>query len=127
MRDVFDYILSLLKSRIVPLVLIFSIMFGALISRLFNLQIVNGDSYVKNLNDSIKKTTSTPAARGRIFDKNGNLLAYNDLAFAVKISDSGTYSDNDTKNDKINHAIDKTLDIIEEKGDKYSWRGAVCL
>lgn len=54
------------------------------------------------------------------------LLAYNDLAFAVKISDSGKYSDSngrkaiDIKNETINNAIDKTLTIIEQKGDKYS-------
>ena len=48
------------------------------------------------------------------------LLAYNDLAYAVRISDSGKYEDNDTKNRLLNTSIDKTLTIIEEKGDSYS-------
>ncbi len=120
MREIFDYCLSLLKSRLVPLVLVFVVLASVLVSRLFSLQIINGESYATNLTESIKKTTSVAATRGRIFDKNGVLLAYNELAFAVKISDSGTYKDNDIKNATINNAINKTLNIIEEKGDKYS-------
>ena len=108
--------LSLLKSRLVPLVLVFVVLASVLVSRLFSLQIINGESYATNLTESIKKTTSVSATRGRIFDKNGVLLAYNELAFAVKISDSGTYKDNDIKNATINNAINKTLNIIEEKG-----------
>ncbi len=120
MREIFDYCLSLLKSRLVPLVLVFVVLVSVLVTRLFSLQIINGESYAANLTESIKKTTSVAATRGRIFDRNGVLLAYNELAFAVKISDSGTYPDNDTKNAAINNSINKTLDIIESKGDKFS-------
>lgn len=120
MRETFDYILSLLKSRIVPLVLVFIVMFSIIVGRIFNLQIINGDSYVSSLSDSIKKTTSVAATRGRIFDKNGVLLAYNEIAFAVKISDSGTYSSTTIKNNSINSAIEKTLTIIESKNDKFA-------
>lgn len=120
MREIFDYVLSLLKSRLFPLALVFILMISVLINRLFTLQIVNGESYVMNLTDSIKKTTSVPATRGRIYDRNGVLLAYNDLAFAVKISDSGTYKDNDIKNATVNNAIEKTLQIIESKGDSFT-------
>ena len=120
MREIFDYCLSLLKSRLVPLVLVFIVLVSVLVTRLFSLQIINGESYAANLTESIKKTTSVAATRGRIFDRNGVLLAYNELAFAVKISDSGTYPDNETKNATINNSINKTLDIIESKGDKFS-------
>ena len=120
MRETFDYILSLLKSRIVPLVLVFIVMFSIIVGRIFNLQIINGDSYVSSLSESIKKTTSVAATRGRIFDKNGVLLAYNEIAFAVKISDSGTYSSTTIKNNSINSAIEKTLTIIESKNDKFA-------
>ncbi len=119
MREIFDYVLSLLRSRLLPLALVFTLMVGILVNRLFTLQIINGESYMTNLSDSIKKTTSVAATRGRIFDRNGVLLAYNDLAFAVKISDSGIYKDNETKNAAVNNAIEKTLQIIESKGDSY--------
>lgn len=120
MKEVFDYILSIIKSRIFPIVLIFIILICVLVNRLFSLQIMNGSNYATNLNSSIQKKMSVTATRGRIFDKNGVLLAYNDLAYAVTISDSGTYSSNDVKNATINESIDKTLNIIEENGDTYS-------
>lgn len=118
-REIIEYLLSLLKSRLVPMVLAFVVLFSILIGRLFSLQIVNGETYEQSLNNSIKKTTSVAAARGRIFDKNGVLLAYNELAFAVKISDSGTYKNVHIKNQTVNNAINKTLELIEEKGDAY--------
>ena len=120
MKEIFDYILSLFKSRIFPLIMVFMVLVGVLVNRLFSLQIINGESYVKDLSSSIQKDMSVAATRGRIFDKNGVLLAYNDLAYAVRISDSGKYEDNDTKNRLLNTSIDKTLTIIEEKGDSYS-------
>lgn len=115
MKEIFDYILSLFKSRIFPLIMVFIVLVGVLVNRLFSLQIINGESYVKDLSSSIQKDMSVAATRGRIFDKNGVLLAYNDLAYAVRISDSGKYEDNDTKNRLLNTSIDKTLTIIEEK------------
>ena len=120
MKEIFDYIISLFKSRIFPLIMVFIVLVGVLVNRLFSLQIINGESYVKDLSSSIQKDMSVAATRGRIFDKNGVLLAYNDLAYAVRISDSGKYEDNDTKNRLLNTSIDKTLTIIEEKGDSYS-------
>lgn len=116
-REIFEYILSFLKSRLLPLVLVFILLFVTILVRLFSLQIVNGDVYAQSVTDSQEKTMSVPATRGRIFDRNGNLLAYNDLAFSVKISDSGTYTSNKVKNQSINEVINKTIDIIEENGD----------
>lgn len=125
-RDIFDYVISLLKSRLFPLIMVFALIVVVLINRLFSLQIIKGASYVTDLTDSIKKDMSVSATRGRIYDRNGVLLAYNELAYAVKISDSGTYTDKngmnatDIKNITVNNAIHRTLEIIEEKGDKYS-------
>ena len=58
MKEVFEYIVSLLKSRIFPMILVFIIMISILVHRLFVLQIVNGDSYVEDLSSSIKKDMS---------------------------------------------------------------------
>ena len=74
MKEVFEYILSLFKSRIFPLILVFAILVGVLINRLFGLQIINGESYVKDLSSSIQKDMSVacrkragtrPAAAGK--------------------------------------------------------------
>lgn len=59
--------------------------------RLFYLQIVKGAQYQQNYNLKAEKTETIPATRGNIYDRNGNLLAYNELAYAVTIEDSGTY------------------------------------
>lgn len=125
-REIFEYVVSLFKSRLFPLILVFVMIAVVLVNRLFELQIIKGESYVIDLTDSIKMDMSVSATRGRIFDRNGVLLAYNELAYAVTISDSGTYKDKDgkkatdIKNETVNHAINRTLEIIEEKGDKYS-------
>ncbi len=119
-KELFEYVFNLLKSRMVPLVLVFVLLFSVLVSRLFTLQIINGESYKVDLDNSIKKTTSVAATRGRIFDKNGVLLAYNELAYAVKISDSGIYSSNEVKHATVNKSISETLKIIEQKGDVFS-------
>ena len=47
MKEIFDYILSLFKSRIFPLIMVFIVLVGVLVNRLFSLQIINGESYVK--------------------------------------------------------------------------------
>ena len=119
MREIIDYILGLLKSRFVPLILMFITLFSVLVVKVFSLQIVNGEDYANTLTESIQMTTSVPATRGRIFDKNGVLLAYNELAFAVTISDSGIYEDTKIKNATVNASIEETLNIIESKGDHF--------
>lgn len=118
MREVFEYFLGYLKSRFVPLILVFITLFMVILTKLFELQIINGDVYAQSVNDAQEKIMSVPATRGRIFDCNGVLLAYNDLAFSVKISDSGTYANNEIKNKTINDAINKTIEIIKSHGDK---------
>ena len=45
MKEVFEYIISLLKSRIFPMILVFIVLISVLVHRLFVLQIINGDSY----------------------------------------------------------------------------------
>ena len=64
MKEIFDYILSLFKSRIFPLIMVFIVLVGVLVNRLFSLQIINGESYVKDLSSSIQKDMSVAATRG---------------------------------------------------------------
>ncbi len=117
-RELWDLAKEYLKSRMFPLILIFVILFSVLIYRVFVLQIVNGDSYSTNFSAKAEKTYYTPATKGRIYDRNGVLLAYNELTYCVKIADSGTYKNNKEKNEKLNRIIAKTSSIIKEKGNK---------
>ena len=43
MKEVFEYIISLLKSRIFPMILVFIVLISVLVHTLFVLQIINGD------------------------------------------------------------------------------------
>ena len=61
MKEVFEYIISLLKSRIFPMILVFIVLISVLVHRLFVLQIINGDSYVEDLSSSIQKDMSVAA------------------------------------------------------------------
>ena len=119
-QEIKDYIISILKSRLLPLVALFCIMIVVLIHRLFELQIVQGEKYLASISDTIETTKSISSTRGNIYDCNGVLLAYNELAFSVKISDSESYSSRSEKNLKINETIAKTVEIIEKHGEKIS-------
>ncbi|MCR4693888.1 MAG: peptidoglycan glycosyltransferase [Pseudobutyrivibrio sp.] len=113
-----DFFINAFSSRIrvVSAVLIF---FAAvLISRLFYLQIVNGSQYQDNYNLKLEKTESVNATRGNIYDRNGNLLAYNELVYAVTIQDTGKYSSSKERSDSLNKEIATIISKLEDNGDK---------
>ena len=107
----------LVTSRIFHLIIIFCVLFFILIRRFFVLQIVNGDTYSTDFTALNVKTYSIAGAKGNIYDRNGKLLAYNELAYTVKICDSGVYDNNKEKNKILNEIIYQTTHIIEKHGD----------
>ena len=84
-----DFLKRVLSSRIFALALVFTGMFLVLAAKLFDLQIINGESYLEDYVQMIEKTVTTPGTRGNIYDRNGKLLAYNELAYAVTVQDTG--------------------------------------
>lgn len=114
--DFKDFIKNIITSRLFVLLIVFIVMFSALIQRLFVLQIVNGKSYVDNFELTIRKEKTLKSTRGNIYDCNGKLLAYNELAYSVTIED--TYESGDNKNALINDTIYRACKIIEKNGDK---------
>ncbi|MBP3262307.1 MAG: peptidoglycan glycosyltransferase [Pseudobutyrivibrio sp.] len=89
-----------------------------LVSRLFYLQIINGSEYQDNYNLKLEKTETIPATRGNIYDRNGNLLAYNELVYAVTIQDNGTYSSKKERSESLNKEIGRIVTNLEKNGDK---------
>lgn len=87
-----------------------------LIQRVFVMQIINGEDYLKNFTLTIKKETTLKSTRGNIYDRNGKLLAYNKLAYAVTIEDN--FESGKNKNYRMNTTILDAISIIEECGDK---------
>ena len=111
-RDLID---KLKESRLFLMGGVFVIFACIIVHRLFVLQIVNGEEYRDNYLLSIEKTKDIPATRGDIYDKNGKLLAYNDLAYTVKIED--VFEDSNSKSKKLNENIYTLIKMIEKNGD----------
>ncbi len=102
-------------SRLFILLLVIFVMFFILIRRLFALQIIEGEQYLNNFTLKIKKEITLNSARGNIYDRNGKLLAYNELAYSVTIEDN--YASSAQKNNDLNNTILKTIGIVEKNGD----------
>lgn len=116
LTDIKEWIKRILFSRLFVLSIILGVLFFVLIHRLFVLQIINGADYLNNFTLTIKKEISLPSARGKIFDRNGELLAYNELAYSVTIEDN--YESGPDKNSELNSTIIKTVNLIESCGDE---------
>ena len=103
---------DLLMSRLFWLTAVYCVLAFILLHRLFELQIVKGEeaeekqSYYKVVDRYI------PSTRGLIYDKNGELLAYNELSFSVLLEDSAQNSTNAAKNESIH----KMITILKEHG-----------
>ena len=104
-------------SRLFVLAAVISLFFLMVLIRVFSLQIVNGKEYQKNFTLLIQKTLSIDAARGNIYDCNGNLLAYNELAYSVVISDNGSYNNTSVKNEELNAELAEIISVIRKNGE----------
>lgn len=117
----FDWLISLknkiFASRTNVIVAIFVVFSIILLIRLFVLQIILGSSYQENYDLKVEKTQTIDATRGNIYDRNGNLIAYNDLAYAVTIQDVGDYETTKEKNEKLNAIAYDLIVNIEKNGD----------
>ena len=114
-RDIKERFINFITSRLFVLTLVFLILGVVLIFRVFHLQIVRGEEYLNNYTLRIQKEKSIPSTRGKIYDRNGKLLAYNELAYSVTIED--VYESGSTKNLELNHTILELIKIIEANGD----------
>ncbi len=118
-RNLFDSFKEEFKkfitSRAVLLSTVLFLLTCLLVYRLFSLQIINGEYYLDSFKLKIKKEKTIAAARGNIYDRNGNLLAYNELANSVTIED--VFTSGSKKNKTINETLDRLITIIESNGD----------
>ena len=111
-KEVFRRVVN---SRLIVLILAFCVLFAVLVNRLFYLQIVKGDYYLNNYKLKIQKTRELSGTRGNIYDRNGNLLAYNELAYSVTFEDN--IASGSKKNDTVNGILKKVIEIVEAHGD----------
>lgn len=107
--------LNMVTSRVFLLLLIMLSIGGVMIHRIFELQIVKGEEYLDSFQMRIMKERTIKGSRGNIYDRNGNLLAYNELAHSVTIED--VYESGRFKNLKLNTTIYTLIQMIERNGD----------
>ena len=100
------------RSRTSVAIIVFSVMAAILVQRLFYLQIVRGEDYAEDYELQIQKSKEIEGTRGNIYDRNGNLLAYNELAYSVTFEYSGDY-----KNKELNQIVSTVIQMVEKNGD----------
>ena len=118
-----EFLKKLITSRLFALAVIFTLMFIGLICKLFRMQILDGSSYQESYMQRTEKLVTTPGTRGNIYDHNGNLLAYNQLAYAVAIQDLGDYP----KAVDRNAMIYRLVSILERRGEKIDGKFEIAL
>lgn len=116
-KTIKKYISTIFQSRLAILSIFMVVFSFVLIRRLFDLQIINGESYQNDFTMQIKRETSIPSTRGCIYDSEGNLLAYNKLAYDVTFQDMGSYETTDERNLTINGYLYKIMQILYKNGD----------
>ena len=111
-----ENLINFITSRLFVLVLAFSAMAGILIFRVFNLQIVEGEKYLQEFLLKTEKNREIASTRGNIYDADGVLLAYSELAYSVKIEDVFEGSKR-KRNTALNDTIYRLIQMIESNGD----------
>lgn len=104
------------NGRLIIFAVIFLALAGVQTYRIFDLQIVNGAQALEDFTLKIQKERSIPSTRGNIYDRNGKVLAHNELAYNVTIED--VYESGSKKNEKLNETILKLIHLIEQSGDE---------
>ena len=108
----FNRIKEVLTSRLFYVSIAFLALSLILIVRLYNLQIAKAVTKKGSEEYYTVKYRYIPATRGLIYDKNGKLLAGNELSYSVFLEQSASLSGNDQKNAMIL----KLCNILREHG-----------
>lgn len=123
LESIKEIILDYVKHRLFPVTVVIIVLFSILINRLFTLQIKEGEEHLNNFIYKSKKTLTIEAVRGNIYDRNGKLLAYNELSYSV------TYSNNPglsikaeelgiSENQLKNQILYDTIQILQTNNDE---------
>lgn len=107
-----EYIQAFFNSRLLPVAVIFVLLFSILINRMFDLQIISSNSIIENGASNTTRERDIKATRGNIYDCNGKLLAYNKLAYNITFSDTDKFSE--MTNEERNDMLYRLIQIIEE-------------
>lgn len=111
LKAIIKAIYSFLTNRLFLLLLIVLALFYILVTRIFELTIVQGDEYARAFELSIVREVDTEGQRGNIYDRNGYPLAENVIAYNVLLNDSFEVEDK-------NEMIYQLIAAIRKNGDE---------
>lgn len=114
MPDFVKNIFSLATDRILIVLIIFGICTYVLLASLFNLQIVNGESFQGDLRKTEVRELPVSAPRGEIYDRYGRPLAVNVTTYTLKLNPSAEFN-----LEKINESLYDLMLLFEANGEKY--------
>ncbi len=118
-----EIVLDYVKHRLFPFTVVVIVLFSILVHRLFQLQIVEGEEHMDNFIYKSEKTLTVDAVRGNIFDRNGYLLAYNELSYSVIFSNNPNTATKAkelgmSENQYKNKVVYDTILILEKNQDE---------
>ena len=102
------------------LILAFLVMSFILLHELYQLQIIEGQDFIDSFQVRTTKTRTLKSTRGKIYDRNGKLIAYNKLAYSVTLEDNGSYESSRQKQLSLNSIAYRIINILEKNGDSLS-------
>lgn len=121
-RDLLDiaseFIKKVVSSRLFILGAICFAMYAGLVSKLFHMQIINGEKALNEYLQITEQTITSAGTRGNIYDRNGKVLAYNKLAYSVTVQDTGAYKNSAAKNNmylNLVRILQKHKETIQSK------------
>ena len=112
-----EWIIKIITSRLFVVWVVIVCLFAFVLQHLFSLQIIKGADYLDDYMMKIEKTIEVEGTRGNIYDRNGVLLAHNELSYTVTLEDNGTYANNKERAKLLNAEISTLIDMIEKNGD----------
>lgn len=110
----FDKLKRLIKNRHLYVFIFLLVITFTILVRLFDWQVINGEAINYEASIGHYATRDIPAQRGKIFDRNGKLIAYNRTGYVVQIVP------NTNSAEKRNKIYLELVRILEKNGDSYT-------
>ena len=102
-----------LNSRFTILIILICVVGLILLGQLFNLQIVNGESYREQSEKRLVRDSETYAPRGEIYDRYGKLLVTSEASYILQLYRTKITSE------ELNNVLLRVAEILERNGDTY--------
>jgi len=103
------------QGRTFFVILVVAVLFLLCIIRLFNLQIINGESYRKVSEAKLQTSMTIKAPRGNIVDRYGEVLATNRSGFSVKIKYTGL------NREQLSSMLHKLVVVLKRENAEFTY------